>query len=100
MAYSIAEEVVVGIRSIFVSLFGVLSFRNVCEQSEYIPIGNNIHDLVLPSRLLERCCGCSFSCSVASASCLVCALGVMVQSRIGGIAVVIGGGERGLRGCF
>ena len=68
--------------------------------SQTIIANMSIRDRVLPSRLLERCCDCPLSCSVASASCLVCALGVIVQSRIGGIAVVIGGGERGLRGCF
>ena len=100
MAYSIAEEVVIGIYIIFISLLGVLRFRDICAQSECVTIKIKMRDPVLPSRLLERCCGCGLSCSVASASCLVCALGVIVQSRIGGIAVVIGGGERGLRGCF
>lgn len=52
----------------------------------------------LPSRLLERVAFLGLSCSnrSASASDLVCALGVADQSRAGGIEVVIGVGEIGL----
>lgn len=52
----------------------------------------------MSSRLLERVAFLGLSCSnrSASASDLVCALGVADQSRAGGIEVVIGGGETGL----
>lgn len=48
-----------------------------------------------PSRLrdFERA---FFSCSIASASCHVCALGVADQSLEGSTAVEIGSGDRGL----
>ena len=53
----------------------------------------------IQSRLPSRLCAltrAAFSCSVASASCRVCACGVMKESCKGGTAVDIGGGDMGL----